>query len=148
MRPIPGFNALRQQLRLNCHSNLTPAVVPYGLAEFDVHDVMNVSQCTLLIADGKYFLQPCPAKAGGYFELFAEIHVLCALSTCSGGDLSAWGWDQDGDMLKCCRPLGVQFYHISDQKVVEGWEPPKPHLLEYQGHHGIVIPTGEAQTQR
>ena len=30
----------------HCHSNLTRAVLPYGLTEFDVHDVLNVFQCT------------------------------------------------------------------------------------------------------
>ena len=27
---------------LHCHSNLTRAVLPYHLTEFDVHDVLNV----------------------------------------------------------------------------------------------------------
>ena len=30
----------------HCHSNLTRAVLPFGLTEFDVHDVLNVFQCT------------------------------------------------------------------------------------------------------
>ncbi len=30
----------------HCHSNLVRAVLPYGLTEFDVHDVLNVFQCT------------------------------------------------------------------------------------------------------
>lgn len=29
--------------------------------------------------------EPCPAKPGDYFEFFAEIDLLCALSTCPGG---------------------------------------------------------------
>ena len=27
---------------LHCHSNLTRAIIPYHLTEFDVHDVLNV----------------------------------------------------------------------------------------------------------
>jgi len=29
-----------------CHSNLVRAVAPHGLTELDVHDVLNVFQCT------------------------------------------------------------------------------------------------------
>ncbi|STV77573.1 Urea carboxylase-related aminomethyltransferase [Klebsiella variicola] len=43
----------------HCHSNLTRAVQPYGLTEFDVHDVLNVFQCTGLNAEDKYFMKSC-----------------------------------------------------------------------------------------
>jgi uncharacterized protein YcgI (DUF1989 family) len=39
-----------------CHSNLVRAVLPYGLTEADVHDVLNVFQVTGLNQDGKYFM--------------------------------------------------------------------------------------------
>jgi hypothetical protein len=39
-----------------CHSNLVRAVLPYGLTEADVHDVLNVFQVTGLNRDGKYFM--------------------------------------------------------------------------------------------
>jgi uncharacterized protein YcgI (DUF1989 family) len=39
-----------------CHSNLVRAVLPFGLAESDVHDVLNVFQVTGLTKDGKYFM--------------------------------------------------------------------------------------------
>jgi hypothetical protein len=39
-----------------CHSNLLRAVLPYGLTEADVHDVLNVFQVTGLNKDGKYFM--------------------------------------------------------------------------------------------
>lgn len=71
----------------HCHSNLTRAVVPHGLTELDVHDVLNVFQVTGLDEDGKYFMETSPARAGEYFEFFAEVDVLCALSTCPGGML-------------------------------------------------------------
>lgn len=40
----------------HCHSNLTRAILPYGLNEFDVHDVLNVFQATGLNRDGQYFM--------------------------------------------------------------------------------------------
>jgi uncharacterized protein YcgI (DUF1989 family) len=69
----------------HCHSNLTRAVAPYGLTESDVHDVLNVFQVTGLDEHGKYFMEASPAKEGEYFEFFAEVDVLCALSACPGG---------------------------------------------------------------
>ena len=39
-----------------CHSNLVRALLPYGLTEADVHDVLNVFQVTGLNKDGKYFM--------------------------------------------------------------------------------------------
>lgn len=69
----------------HCHSNLTRAVVPFGLTELDVHDVLNVFQVTGLDEQGKYFMEASPARPEEYFEFFAEIDVLCALSACPGG---------------------------------------------------------------
>ncbi|KAI4189080.1 MAG: hypothetical protein LQ348_003847 [Seirophora lacunosa] len=130
----------------HCHSNLTRAILPFGLSESDVHDVLNVFQVTGLNKDGQYFMEPCPAKPGDYFEFFAEIDLLCALSTCPGGDLSAWGWGKDSDtdnMLDCCRPLAVEVFELTDSKLLEGWEPPQP--ASYTGFHGIKMPTFEAE---
>ena len=135
----------------HCHSNLTRAVIPYGLTEFDVHDVLNVFQVTGLNTDDQYIMATCPADKGDYFEFFAEIDVLCALSTCPGGDLSKWGWAKNigGDsMLQTCRPLGVELYKITDSHVLEGWSPPEP--AKYAGMHGITMPDfrkGETTTK-
>lgn len=52
----------------HCHSNLVRAVQPWGLTEFDVHDVMNVFQCTGLNDNDQYFMKACPAKKGDYLE--------------------------------------------------------------------------------
>lgn len=124
----------------HCHSNLTRAVVPWGLTEFDVHDVINVFQVTGLNEDGEYFMRPSPAKEGDYFEFFAEIDVLCALSTCPGGDLSAWAFGgSDADMLKTCRPLGVDVYKMTEEKeVLKGWQ--SPECPPYKGLHGLKMP--------
>lgn len=130
-----------------CHSNLTRAVLPYGLNESDVHDVLNVFQVTGLDEQGRYFMEPCPAKAGDYWEFFAEVDVLCALSTCPGGDLSAWGWGEAGpgeestgrDMLDCCRPLAVEVYEMTDREnILKDWK--SPDVAGYKGFHGLQIP--------
>ena len=40
----------------HCHSNLTRAILSYGLSELDVHDVLNVFQVTGLNQNGQYFM--------------------------------------------------------------------------------------------
>ncbi|TKA80533.1 hypothetical protein B0A49_01024 [Cryomyces minteri] len=133
----------------HCHSNLTRAVLPWGLNEFDVHDVINVFQVTGLNGDGKYFMEPSPAKPGDFIEFFAEQPLLMALSTCPGGDLSAWGWGEGGagkgnekkSMLDCCRPLKVEVWSLTDEKVLEGWK--EPETPRYRGMHGMGVPLGE-----
>lgn len=123
----------------HCHSNLTRAVMPHGLNEFDVHDVLNVFQVTGLDEKGRYFMETCPAKKGEYFEFFAEVDVLCALSTCPGGDLSAWGWDnKDSEMSSTTRPLGVEVYSFTDPKILDGWK--SPECSPYKGMHGLSMP--------
>lgn len=64
----------------HCHSNLTRAVLPFGLNESDVHDVINIFQVTGLDEQGRYFMNPCPAQKGDYIEFLAEQDVLMALS--------------------------------------------------------------------
>ena len=121
MLSVEGFD-------FHCHSDLTRAIAPHGLTEFDVHDVLNVFQVTGLDEDDQYFMDPCPADKGDYFEFFAEIDVLCALSTCPGGDLSRWDWANNagGDpMLVICRPLGVEVHRITDVQILKDWSPPE-----------------------
>jgi uncharacterized protein YcgI (DUF1989 family) len=141
----------------HCHSNLVRAVLPYGLSESDVHDVLNVFQVTGLNDDGQYFMEASPAQADDYLELFAEQDLLCALSTCPGGDLSAWGWvgskegeTEEGEgarsMRETCRPIQVDVWAIADDvraQVLEGWEPPM--RSDYSGMHGLGVPTGEGR---
>ena len=136
-----------------CHSNLTRAVLPFGLTEFDVHDVLNVFQVTGLDVDGRYFMEASPAKSGDFIEFFAEQPLLMALSTCPGGDLSTWGWGEGGggeesekesekkSMLDCCRPLKVEVFGLKDAKVLEAWKEPQPPA--YRGSHGLTVPLGE-----
>lgn len=128
-----------------CHSNLVRAVAPFGLTEFDVHDVLNVFQCTGLNHADRYFMRDCPAKPGDYLEFFAEQDLLCALSTCPGGDLSVPLWGPEArDPLDVCRPLAVEVYDLAGG-TLDGWAPPRS--PEYRGAHGMKPPTppwGEA----
>jgi uncharacterized protein YcgI (DUF1989 family) len=122
----------------HCHSNLVRAVMPFGLTEFDVHDVLNVFQCTGLNDEDKYFMKACPAKKGDYLEFFAEIDLLCALSCCPGGDLSVDLWGPDAkDPLSTCHPLEVEIYKLEPSSL-EGWEGPKS--SGYVGGHGLSSP--------
>ena len=128
----------------HCHSNLTRAVLPRGLTEFDVHDVLNVFQCTGLNDEDEYFMKASPARRGDVFEFFAEIDLLCALSTCPGGDLSIPLWGPDaGDPRQVCRPLGIEVHHVAES-VLQGWRPPEQ--AGYAGMHGMTLPSGEAGT--
>lgn len=120
-----------------CHSNLVRAVKPFGLTESDVHDVINVFQVTGL-TDGKeqYFVKPCPAKQGDYFEFFAEIDLLCALSTCPHGDMSQPIWGEGaGDPIDICRPVGVEVYDVADKALLDKWQ--SPAVSDYSGAHGL-----------
>lgn len=122
----------------HCHSNLTRAVLPYGLTELDVHDVLNIFTVTGINDEGRYFMKPSPAEAGDFFEFFAEQDLLCALSTCPAGDLSIPNWGPDaGDPSSVCRPLAVEVYR-PDRELVDGWS--SPERAAYGGGHGMVMP--------
>ncbi|CAG7785467.1 unnamed protein product [Allacma fusca] len=133
-----------EESSFSCHSNLTRAVLPHGLTELDVHDVLNVFQVTGLNEEDRYFMKSCPAKAGDYFEFFAEIDLLCALSVCPSGDQSKplWGPEaRDEDLIQTCRPLGVQVFEVNETILkTSGWEPPKEAYKVYTGLHGIEMP--------
>jgi uncharacterized protein YcgI (DUF1989 family) len=127
----------------HCHSNLTRAVLPWGLTEFDVHDVINVFQVTGLMPDDeRYFMKACPARVGDHFELFAEIDLLMAASTCPGGDLSVPLWGPDSGAEPNCNPIGVEVFRVPGD-LLEGWEPPR--RADYRGagelRHGLRGPT-------
>lgn len=120
----------------HCHSNLVRAVLPFGLTEFDVHDVLNVFQCTGLNDRDQYFMKASPARPGDFFEFFAEQDLLCALSTCPGGDLSVPLWGPGArDPIDVCRPLGVEV-HRPSPGLVDGWSVPP--TAAYRGGHGLT----------
>ncbi|RJS91136.1 urea carboxylase-associated family protein [Salinisphaera sp. Q1T1-3] len=127
-----------EEFDYHCHSNLTRAVLPHGLTEFDVHDVLNVFQCTGLNDEDRYFMKACPAEAGDYLEFFAEIDLLCALSTCPGGDLSVPLWGPDArDPIDTCRPLGVEVDAVAPAALAD-WH--SPAVADYAGMHGLSAP--------
>jgi uncharacterized protein len=129
-----------EDFNFHCHSNLTRAVAPYGLTEFDVHDVLNVFQCTGLNSRDQYFVRASPAKVGDYLEFFAEIDLLCAISACPGGDLSVPLWGPEArDPIDVCRPLGVEIYRLDDS-LLQGWQPPE--VSAYKGQHGMRLEPG------
>jgi uncharacterized protein len=125
----------------HCHSNLVRAVLPHGLTEFDVHDVINVFQVTgLMPGDERYFMKTSPAKVGDHFEVFCELDLLMAVSTCPGGDLSVpiWGPESGGEPV--CHPVQLEVFGV-DPALLEGWTPPA--RVPYQGRHGLRAPEGE-----
>lgn len=78
----PYINSLLsgEEYNFHCHSNLTRAILPFGLTEHDVHDVINLFQVTGLDDQGRYFMNSSPAQNGDYIEFLAEQDVLMALS--------------------------------------------------------------------
>lgn len=122
----------------HCHSNLTRAVLPHGLTEYDVHDVLNVFQLAGLNHERRYFMDACPARPDDFFEFFAETDLLCALSTCPGGDLSVHMWGPEAasteEQLQHCHPLGVKVYALEDEALA-GWEPSQ--RAAYRGADGL-----------
>lgn len=78
------------QYDFHCHSNLTRAVLPFGLAETDIHDVINLFQATGLDKQGRYCMSPCPAEKEDYIEFLAEQDVLMALSESCAPWVARW----------------------------------------------------------
>jgi uncharacterized protein YcgI (DUF1989 family) len=130
----------------HCHSNLTRAVVPHGLTEFDVHDVINLFQITGLMPDDKrYFMKTCPARPGDHVELLAETDLLLAISLCPGGDLAVPIWGEGSDAEPHCNPLRIQVFE-PDRALLDdvGWAPST--RAAYRGasgqRHGVRYPEG------
>jgi uncharacterized protein len=126
----------------HCHSNLVRAVFPWGLTEFDVHDVINVFQVTGLMPDDeRYFMKTCPAKVGDYFEVFAELDVLVAASTCPGGDLAVPVWGPGSGAEPNCNPIKVEVLRVAEE-LLQRWSPPQ--RVPYHGaanlRHGLRPP--------
>ncbi len=107
-----------------CHSNLTRAIsdrlgLPLHLAEFAVHDVLNVFMCTGFTHDtGQYFMKASPVRPRDYLEFFAEIDLIGALSACPGGDCSS---EHSSDQA-ACHPLLVEVFR--PERTPAGWTPP------------------------
>ncbi|MCP4392401.1 MAG: DUF1989 domain-containing protein [Gammaproteobacteria bacterium] len=119
-----------------CHSNLTRALadareLPLTEAELHVHDVMNVFMCTGFTRDThQYFMKASPVRPGDYIELFAEIDLLGALSTCPGGDCGS----SHSDDKTLCYPLRVEIFE-PQAGALQGWK--SPVRSGYSGTHGV-----------
>ncbi|CAN3376456.1 hypothetical protein DIURU_000118 [Diutina rugosa] len=127
-----------EDVDFHCHSNLVRAVLPFGLTEFDVHDVLNVFQVTGLNEYDQYFMEASPATKGDYFECFAEQDLLVAISACPGGSLANWGWgegEDDYEMKDDCKPLLLEVYKLDDESVLDSWSAPE--YAPYKGAHGL-----------
>ena len=82
-------------------------------------------------------MRASPAKKDDHIEFFAEIDLLCALSTCPGGDLSVPLWGPDAqDPITVCRPLGIEVQAL-DPKLLDGWK--SPESPAYKGAHGMRL---------
>ncbi len=107
-----------------CHSSLTRALaaardLPLEEAETHVHDVVNVFMCTGYTRDtNEYFMKASPARPGDFIELFAEIDLLAALSTCPGGDCGA-GHSSD---TAPCWPMRIEIYRPREE-CLANWRP-------------------------
>ncbi len=138
----------------HCHSNLVRAVAPYGLTELDVHDVLNVFQCTGLNRADKYFMRATPGEEGRPPRaLRRDRSPLRAL------DLPRWrslgaavGARTRRIRSRCVAPLGVEVWKI-DGAVLADWKPPQSPPL--QGAHGdeahesrVGKQVGEARRRR
>ena len=110
-----------------CYANLARAIAPWHLTELDVHDVLNLFMRTgLEPTRGMYFMEPVPARSGDFVEFFAEIDLLCALSSCPAGDISVPHLGPDrGDRETTCRPLGVDVFDV-EPALLAGWTSPEP----------------------
>jgi uncharacterized protein len=106
---------------------LTKEIAEFGQHEEDVHDVINIFQITgITRPDNTCFVKASPARKGDYFEFFAEIDLLCAVSTCPQGDLSAPVTGPKAvDVQSRCKPIGVEVYDLAPE-AIEGWSSPQP----------------------
>jgi hypothetical protein len=107
-----------------CHSTLTRALaeardLSLDEAESHVHDVVNVFMCTGYTREtNEYFMKASPARPGDFIELFAEIDLLAALSTCPGGDCGA-GHSSD---TAPCWPIQIEIYRPREESLAN-WRP-------------------------
>jgi hypothetical protein len=87
--------------------------------------------CTGYTRDtNQYFMKASPVRPGDFIELFAEIDLLAALSTCPGGDCGA-GHSSDAAQ---CYPLRVEIYRPREDSLAN-WRPPPSN--GYSGGHGV-----------
>ena len=84
-------------------------------------------------------MKTSPARVGDYFELFCELELLMAVSTCPGGDLSVLIWGPGSGGEPACHPVLVEVFGV-DVQLLERWTPPP--RAAYAGRHGLQFPEG------
>jgi uncharacterized protein YcgI (DUF1989 family) len=90
----------------SCQQHLETAISTYGLTPQHVHDAFNIFQKSgVKPEDGSLYLAQSDAKRGDYIELYAEIDLLVALSSCPAG---AGGTGLRADIE--VRPIGFQVF--------------------------------------
>ena len=134
--PYTGKLLSGAEYHQHCHSNLSRALatetgLPVKEAEQHVHDVLNVFMCTGFTKDThQYFMKPSPVRPGDYIEFFAEMELLCALSTCPDGDCSA----SHAGGVQACFPLKVEIRQPG-AGAISGWTETAP--SGYSRTHGL-----------
>jgi uncharacterized protein len=70
----------------NCQDNLARAIAAFGLTSFDVHDAFNLFMKTGIDpADGRLFFEKTDGRKGDHVDLFADIDLIVACSSCPTG---------------------------------------------------------------
>lgn len=67
-----------------CQELIASAIAPFGLAETDVHDALNLFMQTWIDVDDQFAFCPSQAAAGDLVELEAAMDCLVAFSACPG----------------------------------------------------------------
>ena len=87
-----------------CRLNLLQAIEPFGLAEQNLRDNLDVFQKFAFDGrEGKFYSARTDSKPGDYIEFYAEMDLIVAVSVCPSGDNSA---NIHGEVL----PLGIEIY--------------------------------------
>lgn len=96
----PGKNA--------CRVNLLQAIERFGMHESHIRDNINAHQKSRISADdGRLYSVRSDGGPGDHLELYAEIDLVVAISTCPNGDNTRyWSDPQDGVVS----PLRVEIY--------------------------------------
>jgi hypothetical protein len=66
----------------SCRTNLREALAPYGIAEWQLPDPINVFMRTPPRADGEFEFHPAPSRPGDRLVLRAFTDVVAAVSSC------------------------------------------------------------------
>ncbi len=67
-----------------CRSNLAASMALFGVRqeELELDSCLNFFMDLDYSADGSFIIRPCPAKAGDYVDLLAEMDIIVAISNC------------------------------------------------------------------